>query len=150
MFMKKENAVKWDLFGKGRNESIGFSVKLDQEIPSSIFYPSYWDKRFMRFNTIFLLDGSNAHEMYQNSTEGEMVQGLVYYYSDRLQQADPEGHQKALIEANESDHKKCSAAYVQQYLRSLLKAPNLEVVHIKVCVGPTGWPLYLYGVKSSN
>lgn len=129
----------------------GVYVETDHSKPigSRLLNPHYSDERFRKSHTVFLAPGYRTVEQYGT----EMVEGISYDYSDRLQQWNTDKDYRAAWKAAaDKGLEKDSAAYLQEFLRELFHDPELKLVHLISGVNAgNGYPYRVYGyIRSSK
>lgn len=110
----------------------------DKVISRALLNPHYSDPQFREEHTVFLKPG---HQ--QNGRN--MVEGLEYQYSDRLQEYDYEKHKAAWAVVNEKGLVG-SANIIEAFLRIYFEDQDLELVQIITGVNRSdGYPYRVYG-----
>jgi hypothetical protein len=128
------------------NEMIPIQVPIQDDERETIWLlnPRQDDPRFYdKEHTVFLRPGYSV----RGRPGHESVEGCSYGYSDTLSNTKSREEEKI---AQETARKKFSnthsALFIQEYLRVLLKKPNLLLVHIRSGVNRiNGYPYRLYG-----
>lgn len=116
--------------------------------PIRDFAPHYTNERFNHSQTIWLASGSRLS---RTQYAGEVVNGAVYDYSDRLDswygyEKSREAWRKAMADNGCTTISNITAAAVQAYLRDLTDDPQLRLVHILAGVNVSnGYPYQVFG-----